>query len=185
MRRLAAAFGLVFCLAAATAAAQATASAETATEALTAFGILGTWSPDCGGPIRVTYAARSGAGPISSAVIDGAEQAVAEIKEAARVGADQIHWTSVYKKYSPLDVAKQAWMPEPGEVWETLLVKLGDKIRSLQSQRLDGQKVLVRDGFYYAADDSVPGRPILWRRTDQATPLFGRCPGNAASASPR
>lgn len=176
MRRPAAAFGLLFCLIAAAAPASPTAaSAESAAEAMTAFGLLGTWSPDCAGPIRVTYAAPPGAGPTSSAVIDGTEQAVAEITEAVRIGTDRIRWTSVYKKYSPLDVAKLAWMPEPGEAWETVLVKSGDKIRSLQSQRLDGAKVLVRDGFYYAADDNVPGRPIIWRRTDQATPPFGRC----------
>lgn len=172
--------------AALTAAVGATpASADTAANALSAFGILGTWSPDCAGPIRVTYAAPAGAPATSAAVIDGKEQAVAEIHDPVRIDAVRIRWTSVYRKYSPLDVAKQPWMPQPGEAWETVLEKLGDKIRSMQSQRADGGKVLVRDGFYYTADDTVPNRPIVWRRTDQTTPLFGRCSDRAAAAPSR
>lgn len=179
MRRLAAAAAVALLLAA------APAVAETAADALQAFGLVGTWSPDCAGPIRVSYSLHPGAPPTSRAVINGTEQAVTEIQDAVRLAPDRLRWTSIYRKYSPLDVARQSWMPEPGETWETELLIEGGKIRSLASQRADGRKVLVRNGFYYAADDAVPGRPTVWRKTDQETPYFVRCPANPKAAAAR
>jgi hypothetical protein len=152
------------------------AAAETTAEALRAFGLLGIWSPDCAGPIRHLYALHPGKPPTATAIIDGTEQAITEIEDATRSGDDRIRWVAHYRKYLPLNVGPQPWMPVPGERWETVLLKVGDKFRSWRSQRLDGAKILVRDGFNYEAEASPVGGPLLWRKTDEATPLFARCP---------
>jgi len=169
MHRLMAALAVALWLAAPAAAA------DIAAQAIEAFGLAGTWSPDCAGPIRVTYAVRPGSVPTATAVIDGTEQAITEIEDAVLLGPNQIKWTAIYRKWSPLDLPRQAWMPDPGETWETILEKVDGKIRSLQSQRQDGQKVLARDGFYYVADEKQAGVPLVWRKTDQPTRFFARC----------
>lgn len=154
---------------------RAGAAPEDTDAAVRAFGLVGTWSPDCAGPIRHIYALHAGAPPTATAIINGTEQAVTEIYDAASDGPNRLRWIALYRKYLPLDAAVQPWMPVPGERWETILQKVGRGFRAWRSQRLDGGKVLVRDGFDYEAEQSPVGGPTIWRKTDAATPPFGPC----------
>jgi hypothetical protein len=73
-------------------------------------------------------------------------------------------------------------MPEPGEVWETVIEMVGDKIRPIQSQRKDGQKISVKDGFIYAGENGKQLGSIRWRNTGDATRPLGRCSADRSAA---
>jgi hypothetical protein len=166
MRRIAAAIGVAACLAA------NLATAETVSEAFSAFGLVGAWSPDCTGPIRVIYATQPDGAASVSVVIERREIAASDIQSIVRLGVAQIKWISIMRKWSLPDQPQQPWMPESGEIWETVIEKLGPKIRPLQSIRQDGQKILVKDGFIYDPDKSATGG---WRNTQKATIALERC----------
>ena len=171
--RLAAAIGVAACLAANLATAENASEAATPSQVIEAFGLVGTWSPDCAGPIRVIYATQPGGAATASVVIRQTEIAASEIREIVELGPARIKWTSIMKAWSLPDQPHQSWMPEPGEIWETVIEKLGPKIRPIQSIRQDGRKILVKDGFIYDANESVPGG---WRNTLKATIPLERCP---------
>ena len=166
MRRLAVAVGVAACLAAGLAAAQS------ASEAFEAFGLVGTWSPDCSGPIRVIYATQPDGLATARVMIKQTEIAASDIQSVVQLEAAQIKWTSIMRVWSLPDQPHRPWMPEAGEIWETVIEKLGSKIRPLQSIRQDGQKILVKDGLIYDSDESVIGG---WRNTQKATVPLERC----------
>ena len=166
MQRIAAAIGVAACLAA------NLAIAATASEAFEAFGLVGAWSPDCGGPIRVIYATQPGGAATVRVVIEQKEVAASDIQSIIQLEAAQIKWTSIMRQWSLPDQSHRPWMPEAGEVWETAIEKLGSKIRPVQSIRQDGQKILVKDGFIYDADESLTGG---WRNTRKATIPLEKC----------
>jgi hypothetical protein len=151
------------------------ARAQTAAELLQAFGLVGTWSPDCAGPVRVIYTVSPGGSPTVQVLLRGDEIAASEIREAAPLGPDRIKWTSVMKAWSLPDEPHRRWMPEPGETWETIMEKTGKTIRPIQSMRQDGEKILVKDGFIYDADDPPGGGAIIWHNSEKATVPLHQC----------
>ncbi len=152
----------------------APAFAESAAQAMQAFGLIGTWSPDCAGPIRLVYAAPPGGAPTFRMFVHGREVVVSEIQQAFPLRPGQIKWISVIKKWSVL-TPRKPWMPQPGETWQTVIVKLGDRIRSLQSQRTDGKKIGAKNGFSYIGDDVKGADLVIWRNTGKPTPLYTKC----------
>ena len=118
--------------------APASARAESAAAALQAFGLVGTWSPDCAGPYRTIYDAPGGGAPTVQLTLHGRAYASSEIREVLVRSAERITWTSVIKTWSLPDQPEERWMPAPGEVWETGLIKQDGKIRPIDSRRQDG-----------------------------------------------
>jgi hypothetical protein len=176
MRRLAAAIGVAAFLAAKLAAA------ETASEAIEAFGLVGSWSPDCAGPFRTIYAISPGGGATVRLTTRGQEYATSEIQETQRLGGSQIKWHSIIKTWTLADRPYESWMPQPGEVWETVIEKAGDKIRPIQSQSQDGRKISVKDGFIYTGEDDKDQGSMQWRNTGEATLPLERCPAGSGGA---
>src|SRR5437899_10876510 len=145
--------------------APALAHAETAAAALQAFGLIGTWSPDCSGPFRTIYATSASTAATVRLTLHGREYASSEISEILDLSGDRIKWTSIIRTWSLPDQPDERWMPEPGEVWETGLAKLGGKIRPVHSQRRDGGKISVKDGFIYSGEAAKPGGAVVWQST--------------------
>jgi len=154
--------------------------AQTASEAVRAFGLVGTWSPECGGEYRTVYAAPAGAAPSVRLIMDGREIASSEIRETERLGETRLKWNSVIKSWSLPDRPHENWMPEPGEIWETVIEKLGDKIRPIESRRQDGEKIQVKGGFIFDGASTGDGRPIVWRNTGKETLPLSRCEAKGA-----
>ena len=48
-------------------------------------------------------------------------------------------------------------LPQPGEVWEIVYVKIGNKLRIFSNEQRDGDKMQVRDGFQYIPKDDGKG----------------------------
>jgi hypothetical protein len=155
--------------------APAAASAETTAAAMQAFGLTGTWSTNCAGAFRVVYEVPAGGAPTVRVIEEGREIAASEIREILDRTDDQISWTSVITAWSLADQPDERWMPAPGEIWETGLAKLGGKIRPMHSQRQDGGKIAVKDGFIYTAEEPKPGGAVAWRNTGKATLPLQRC----------
>ena len=177
MARLAAAVILALSLAA------TSAVAESASEAVRAFGLVGTWSPDCAGAFRTIYAAPAGAAPSVRVTMGGEEIASSEIRETERLGPNRLKWSSVIKTWSLTDRPHENWMPEPGEVWETVIEKSGDRIRPMLSQRQDGQKISVKDGLIYNGAIAPDGHSVVWRNSGKATLPLARCSSDSAAAA--
>jgi hypothetical protein len=155
------------------------AAAESASEAIEAFGLVGMWSPDCTGPYRTIYAISPGGAPTVRLTLRGQEYAASEIQETQRSAGSQIRWRSIIKTWTLADRPHESWMPAPGEIWETVIEKAGDKIRPIQSQRKDGQKISVKDGFLYTSEDGKGPGSMQWRNTGEATLPLERCPAAA------
>src|SRR5947199_7677453 len=93
--------------------------ADSAAEVMLAFGLLGTWSPDCNGPFRTSYEIFPGRAPTVRVTMLGREIATSEIQEAQHSAASQIKWHSLINTFALPDRPRESWMPEPGEIWET------------------------------------------------------------------
>jgi hypothetical protein len=95
-------------------------------------------------------------------------------KQATRVADDKIAITSIQRTESSVTLS---WYRQPGEIWDVVLVKDGDKYRTFMAQREDGKKILVEDGFEVRPPPGTPANalPDHWVRSDKPTPWFSRC----------
>jgi hypothetical protein len=157
------------------------ARAESSTEAIRAFGLVGTWSPDCSRDptkpdMRTTYAAPELGAPTVILVFSTASGASAmtvmtksEIKSAARIAEEKIQIVSVRvgaaMATGPFQSSTDSFPVE------YVIQKFGDKRRTIDSHSLDGKRILIKDGFQYA-----PAGPSgEWHKTDRTTPLLEKC----------
>jgi hypothetical protein len=165
--------------------------AESAADAIKAFGLIGTWSVDCtrdvraacdkttGCGARVTYLVSPSGQPMISNIVGtlvaGQPRTVeTTIEQASRIADDKIAITSIQRRDSGVTLA---WYRQPGEIWQIVLLKAGDKYRYYLAQREDGKKIAVEDGFDVRPPPGTPndGMPDHWVRSDKATPWFARC----------
>jgi hypothetical protein len=165
--------------------------AESAADAIKAFGLIGTWSVDCardplagcdratGCGLRLTYLLSPSGEPMTKFVVGSfvagqTRTAETTIEKATRIGDDKLAFTSIQRTDSG---ATLAWYRQPGEVWDVVLVKEGDKYRTLMAQREDGMKISVEDGFEVRVPPGTraDALPDHWVRSDKATPWFSRC----------
>jgi hypothetical protein len=165
--------------------------AESATDAIKAFGLIGTWSVDCtrdvraacdkttGCGARVTYLVSPSGQPMISNIVGtfvaGQPRTVeTTIEQASRIADDKIAITSIQRTASGVTLA---WCRQPGEIWQIVLVKAGDKYRTYLAQREDGKKIAAENGFEVRPPPGTPydGMPDRWVRSDKATPWFARC----------
>jgi hypothetical protein len=169
--------------------------AESAADAIKAFGLIGTWSVDCtrdvraacdrttGCGARVTYLVSPSGQPMISNIVGtrvaGQPRTVeTTIEQATRIADDKLAITSIQRTDSGVTVM---WWRQPGEVWEIVLLKVGDKFRTFSAHREDGKKVSAEAGFEVRPPPPPPPSkmydtlPTIWGRTAQETPLFERC----------
>ena len=185
--------GLVLALIVAGLAMGQTASAETAGEAIEAFGLVGSWSIDCnktptqtcepkvGCGARTIYEVSSTASPriknLVGTLTPGPGMSFeTSIESAERIGGDRIKIVSV-QQGALGQFSKVVWIRQPGERWETVLVKVGAKYRWLSHQRQDGAKIQAKDGFEVRPPPRTRYNeiPPTWVTSDKPTPLFERC----------
>jgi hypothetical protein len=167
--------------------------AESAAEAIKAFGLVGTWSIDCsraptatcnretGCGARTTYEVPPSGPPMIKNVVGttvaGLGKSFETVIEAATLIADdQIRIVSVQQGV-PGEVSKLAWLRQPGEHWQTVLVKVGSKYRILSAQSEEAKKISARDGFMYTAPSDTKWNeiPTNWVRGEKQTPAFEKC----------
>jgi hypothetical protein len=189
--------GLAAGLIAAWVSAGQAAGEESAAAAIKAFGLLGTWSTDCardpfaacerttgcGG--RTTYEVSPSGQPVIKYIVGtfvAGQPRTFEttIEQATRIADDKLAITSIQRTDSGVTVM---WWRQPGEVWETVLLKAGDKFRTFSAQREDGKKISAEAGFEVRPPPPPPpGKmydtlPTSWVRMQQQTPLFEKCSG--------
>lgn len=169
------------------------ASAEGAAEAIRAFGLIGTWSIDCsrdpiatcngekGCGARTTYEVTSSGQPmiknVVGTLVPGAGKSFETvIEQASLLPNDKIRIISVQQGL-PGEVSKLAWTRQPGERWETVLVKEGNGYRTFSAHSDDGKKIYVEDGLIHLPPrDTRPDQiPSNWVRSDRKIPPFERC----------
>jgi hypothetical protein len=149
---------------------------ESTSGAMSAFGIVGSWSPDCAGSVRLTYSTPFFGTPTITIERDGKQQLVAEVQEAVRVSEEKLKFTVRVEKRATSDVTPMQFkaLPQPGEVWEIVYVKVGNKFRTYSSKERDGDKVLVKNGVQYIAKDDAHGG-FSMENSGKLTPLNERC----------
>ena len=165
--------------------------AETISEALSDFGLIGTWSVDCGRDIT-TPCSRGGcairhifeAPPLGSptkSILTGPSEfgtqptkTTVPIEAAARITSDKIRIS--YTRAGGIDRAdNQPWMPHAGDKWETIYEKLGEKLRTVNDQRSDGKIVMIKEGVFYLPKKHGGEDPTSWEATGQQVPILERC----------
>jgi hypothetical protein len=162
------------------------ARADSTLDTMKAFGLIGTWSLDCAKPMatcdktgcgsRNIYGASPSGQIVSQFVMGSAAPGQTrtiqtEIQGAIKIADDKIKLISTqqYPYGTPLPTSRL-----PGERWETVLIKSGDKLRTLTAQREDGQKITIEDGFVVRAENPYQ-LPTKWIRTTIQTGWFARC----------
>ncbi|MEK9279761.1 MULTISPECIES: hypothetical protein [unclassified Bradyrhizobium] len=184
------AFGvIVACLGLVPAAAE-----ESAAEVIRSFGLIGTWSVDCkrdpnqvctnnGCGARLTYVVPFSGPPTIRNVIGTFSPGqvrtfVSTIYSATRVADDKIKIVSVQ---DPPPSTTLVWWRQPGEVWEIVLLKVGDKYRTFSAHREDRKKIDVEEGFEVRPPPPPPPAKAYdvlltqWVRTQRQMPLFEKC----------
>ena len=168
-------------------------AAESTGEAIKAFGLLGSWSIDCSKAPTQTCVPQVGCGArtiyelspsgppkmrnLVGTLVPGQGMSFETIVESAeRIGDDKIKLVSVQQDV-PGQFSKVMWLRQPGERWETVLLKVGEKYRWFSHQRQDGAKIQAKDGFEVRPPPATryDEIPTQWVTSDKPTPLFERC----------
>ncbi len=142
------------------------ADAAAAGAAVSAFGLVGTWSPDCSkdvseGASRVTFTV-----PASGAPTIVSDNRIIRmhftILGAKRIGDNQLH---LVIDTTHIDVAANVVKTDAtaGQELDQLIEKTGDRYRVTQSQRVGGD-VLIKDGMLIQARPPIPS-PLMARCT--------------------
>jgi hypothetical protein len=172
-------------------AGQAT-GAESAAEAMTAFGLLGSWSLDCSIPMTVCDKKGCGSrnvyevGPsgqprsrfVTGSPVPGQGVSIeTEIQAAIRIADDKIKIISTQLQPAGMTLPTTPWWRAPGERWVYVLTKSGNKYRSISAQREDGKKIAVEDGFVVRPppDNKADQLPTSWMRTTRESPWYEKC----------
>jgi hypothetical protein len=131
--------------------------AENTADALKTFGLIGTWSRDCAkDPTkdgeRSTYAVPLFGAPTIT-VIRPHHLIEHEIRSAVRATEDKIKVVDVITK-TTTDGQNQDLLPAQVIPIETVIIKTNNKIRLVDSARIDGSAIWYKDGFsvYYNSD---------------------------------
>jgi hypothetical protein len=186
MRRLGSGL-LLACLLAGQAAGE-----ESPAEAMKAFGLLGSWSLNCSIPMTVCDKKGCGSrniyevwpsGQSRSRTVNGSTVSgrgtsfEADIQSATRIADDKLKIISTQLQPQGMTMPTLPWLRQPGERWEVVLIKSGNKYRTLSARREDGGKVAVEDGFAVRPPpDTKPDQlPTSWIRTTQEAPWFEKC----------
>ena len=149
--------------------------AETTAAAMTAFGLTGTWSDDCAKDpakegARLIYSPPGSRTPSYRFVMfdkDGNKITVSsDILSAARLPQGKLKTVTV--KTGNATGALQPWERVPVE---TIIVKVGPKIQSVQSRQVNGGRRFIVDGNVVAENS----RGEL--QTIKPAPLLERCGG--------
>jgi hypothetical protein len=174
--------------------ASQSAGAESAADAIADFGLVGVWSEDCSrdpiatcNPVqgcggRTIYDVPTSGPPvvkhITGSLVPGVGKNMEAIVETAtRLTDDQLKITSVTQAV-PEEISKVVWLRQPGERWESVLLKIGgDKYRVVSAQRDDGKKIFAKDGFLYLPppDTGANQMPSRWVRSEREAPTLQRC----------
>jgi hypothetical protein len=173
----AAAWGLPAALMLMLASASPTA-AETTTAAMTTFGLTGTWSEDCTKDpakegARLTYSPPGAQTPSYRFVLfdkDGNKITVSsDILSAARLPQGKLKTVTIKTGINGNATGTlQPWERVPVE---TIIVKVGPKIQSVQSRQVNEGRRFIVDGQIVAENS----RGEL--QTIKPAPLLERCPG--------
>jgi hypothetical protein len=173
-------------------------AAESAGSALRSFGLIGTWSVDCSVDLKQVCTRMPNCGSrfkfeaplfgnpteevITQARNSGGEtHTVHQLINVSRLGEDKIKFSYTIPPNVNMPGRLAYLMPLGGEVWETVLKKEPDKMRTWLIQREDGQKVAVRNGH-----PAIPGgdwnwnsndpKPVTtWNESGAEAPWFQRC----------
>jgi hypothetical protein len=153
----------------------APASAETTAAAMTAFGLTGTWSEDCTNDpakegARLTYSPPGIGTPSYRFVLfdkNGNQITTsADILSATRLPQGKIKTVTVKTGTNGNAAAALESVPV-----ETVIVKIGPKIQSVQSRQVNGGRRFIVDGQIVAENS----RGEL--QTIKPAPLLEKCPG--------
>ena len=153
------------------------AAADTTAAALTAFGLTGTWSEDCAKDpakegARLTYSPPGTRTPSYLFVLfDNTGNKItfsADILSATRLARGQLKTVSVKTGRNGDATALQAWERVPVE---TIMIKVGPKIQSVQSRQINGGRRFIVDGQIVAENS----RGEL--QTIKPAPLLEKCAG--------
>ncbi len=88
---------------------------ESTSGAMSAFGIVGSWSPDCAGSLRLTYSTPLLGTPTITIERDGKQQLVVEVQEAVRVSEEKLKFiVRVVNITSDLTPKQLKISPQPG-----------------------------------------------------------------------
>jgi hypothetical protein len=148
------------------------AAAESTGDAMSAFGLIGTWSADCAkgplsGVVRLTYSLPLIGSPKIIATVGfpavGVTTSEFEIRSAVRVTEEKIKYTSVRVSSSNANTKLTTEIDDRPR--ETVLMKNGGKIRVSDSRTADGSEIFVQDGLW---KEQVQGRA-------PATSLLEKC----------
>jgi hypothetical protein len=168
------------------------AGGESPAEAMKAFGLLGSWSLNCSIPMtacdkkgcgtRYIYEVWPSGQPRSrnvtgSTALGRGTSVEAEIQAATRIADDKIKIISTQLQPYGMTMPTLPWLRQPGERWEVVLIKSGNKYRALSARREDGGKIAAEDGFAVRPppDTKADQLPTSWIRSTQETPWIEKC----------
>ena len=107
---------------------------------------------------------------------DGKQEFVAQVQEAVRVSEEKLKFIMRVEKQATSDVTPMQLkaLPQPGEIWEYVYIKVGNKFRVYYSKERGGDRVLARNGFRFIAKDDAHGG-FSMENSGKLTPLIERC----------
>jgi hypothetical protein len=122
---------------------------NTTKQTLETFGLVGTWSFDCAGKARTTVSVPPFRAPTIISTNGGDEtKTEADIRLATLVTQDKLKiviFTTRVPDVNKNDPAAR----QQGELWVDVYERFGKKLRVIDIEREDGNKIIVKDGFAY------------------------------------
>src|SRR5205814_10616605 len=101
------------------------------------------------------------------------------IEEATRVTEEKIKIIAVAGKLAgPPPPPPVQWLREQGDIWESVLLNVGQRYRVQASASIDGKKISVRGGFVFKKlEDGT------FENTNKQTGLSEKCLNDSAPES--
>jgi hypothetical protein len=93
---------------------------------------------------------------------------IAEIQEAEQLPDREIRVTSIIRKAPDVHAA------QPGETWETVYKKYGNRLQAILSKQKEGPKVSAVDGVQYVPARQPDGT-TTWKNSGNETFPFEKC----------
>jgi hypothetical protein len=131
---------------------------------LKSIGLTGQWSFNCASNNRSLFDVPTFGTPTMTGMVEKEVVEQRDIQNAALLTEDKIRI-----RYRINQNKRENAVTKAGEIWESVLVRFGNKFESLSLKQVDGPKIAVDGGWFYKEKDGK------FERTNRTAGFLEKC----------
>jgi hypothetical protein len=157
---------------------------ESTVQAITSFGLIGSWSVDCSKEPTATCSLEKGCGARTTYEVSPSGSPVMKYTVGEIAGQPRTSEFSI-EQATPIadDRIRMVLIQRTGRGsvfpwrWEVVMLKEGNKFRTYSANREDRKRIAAEDGFAVTASPGTKSDEpsTQWVRSDKPTPWLEKC----------